>query len=202
VRPCDEALPPPQRVVTGHAATGRSTVWQQGVPANVMRLPQIPGTVFYEIWNTASVPVLVDNGPDPTTGPLRLQPPKGGSRVRIVDVPPDTEDFLTQGGERIREAFRQIGGAAASTAAANSPHPLMHRTLSLDYGFVLQGEITLILDEGECVLKAGDVVVQRATNHAWANRSGSICRMAFVLLDGELDTDIAESLPKAAVQQV
>ena len=59
----------------------------------------------------------------------------------------------------------------------------MHTTRTIDYGIVLSGEIDLELDEGEVHLKAGDVVVQRGTRHAWRNRSSEPCRIAFVLID-------------------
>jgi len=47
---------------------------------------------------------------------------------------------------------------------------------------VLEGEIFAMLDQGESLMKAGDVLIQRATNHSWSNRSGENCRMLFVLL--------------------
>jgi len=72
---------------------------------------------------------------------------------------------------------------AASTVEERSPHPLMHRTESVDYGVVIEGEMTLVLDDSEVLLKEGSVVVQRGTNHAWANRSGKPCRMLFVLVE-------------------
>ena len=50
----------------------------------------------------------------------------------------------------------------------------MHRTETVDYGIVLEGEFTLIMDEGETVIRAGDIVIQRGTNHGWANRSGAL----------------------------
>lgn len=62
----------------------------------------------------------------------------------------------------------------------------MHRTRSIDYGIVLEGEMTMELDGGSVThLKTGDVVVQRGTNHLWHNRSGNPCRMAFVLIDAK-----------------
>jgi uncharacterized cupin superfamily protein len=67
----------------------------------------------------------------------------------------------------------------------------MHRTESIDYGIVLQGELTLILDHGETVVRTGDIVIQRGTNHGWANRSGQLCRIAFILIDGAFDAKIA-----------
>ena len=66
----------------------------------------------------------------------------------------------------------------------------MHRTESIDYGVVISGEMTLVLDRGEALLREGDVVVQRGTNHAWANRSGKPCRMLFVLVDGRFEPGI------------
>jgi uncharacterized cupin superfamily protein len=61
----------------------------------------------------------------------------------------------------------------------------MHRTETVDYGIVLEGELVLILDEGETTVRAGDIVIQRGTNHGWSNRSDKNCRIAFILIDGE-----------------
>ena len=61
----------------------------------------------------------------------------------------------------------------------------MHRTDSVDYAIILEGEITMLLDDSEVLLKAGDVIVQQGTNHAWSNQSDKPCRIAFVLIDGE-----------------
>ncbi len=77
----------------------------------------------------------------------------------------------------MKDAFTEIGDAHASTVKAEAPHPLMHRTESVDYGIVISGEMTLVLDKGETLLKAGDVVIQRGTNHAWASRSCKPCWM-------------------------
>ncbi len=179
------SLPAIHRVVTGHDSAGKSIVSSNGPLPNVLELSTIPGTVFHEVWNTAGSPAPVDNGPDPTLGALVLPPPKRGTRIRFVDIPPDTDDYLTNGAERMQAAFSEIGDAAASTVKADSPHPLMHRTESIDYGVVVHGELTLVLDTSEVQLRPGSVVVQRGTNHAWANRSKQPCRMLFVLIDGE-----------------
>ena len=185
---------PMKRVVTGHDAQGRAVIAFEGPPAVMPELEHIPGTVFYEIWNTNAMPAPIDNGPDPTRRALRIAPQPGGSVIRFVDIPPDTEEFLARGAEHMARAFSAVGSGDASTVKADSPHPLMHRTESVDYGIVIEGEITLILDRGESLLKPGDVVVQRGTNHAWANRSGKVARMVFVLLDGKYDPAIAQAL--------
>lgn len=187
-------FPPITRIVTGHATDGRSILSEVGPLPTVVEVAAIPGTVFHEVWSTAETPTSVGNGVDPTLGPLVLPPPSGGTRIRFVDIPPDTEDFLKSGADRMDQAFEQIGDKAASTVRADSPHPLMHRTESVDYGIVIEGEMTLVLDDGEVLLKPGSVVIQRGTNHAWANRSGKMCRMLFILVSGRYETAIAESL--------
>ena len=182
------------RVVTGHDDGGKAVVAFNGPLPTVVEIQAIPGTVFHEVWSTSSTPAPVDNGPDPTLGALMLPPPKHGTRVRFVDIPPDTQQFLAHGAADMKAAFSQIGDPKASTVRAHSPHPLMHRTESVDYGIVIDGEMTLVLDDSEVLLKPGSVVVQRGTNHAWANRSGRPCRMLFVLVDGRYDPIIARAL--------
>ena len=187
-------LPPIHRVVTGHDDQGRAVIAQEGALPTVVELAAIPGTVFHEVWSTAQSPAFVGNDPDPTLGPLALPPPPGGTRIRFVDIPPDTEDFLETGAARMGAAFTEIGDTHASTVREDSPHPLMHRTESVDYGVVIEGEMTLVLDKGEALLRPGSVVIQRGTNHAWANRSGKVCRMLFVLVSGRYDPVIAAFL--------
>ncbi len=188
------SFPPITRIVTGHADDGRSVITEAGPLPTVVEVAAIPRTIFHEVWSTSETPALVDNGTDPTRGPLVLPPPAHGTRIRFVDIPPDTEDFLKSGADRMDEAFGQLGDKAASTVRKDSPHPLMHRTESIDYGIVIEGEMTLVLDDGEVLLKPGCVVIQRGTNHAWANRSGKMCRMLFVLISGRFDPAIAASL--------
>ena len=183
-----------KRVVTGHDDDGNAVIAFAGPPAMMAELEHVPGTVFYEIWNTGSLPVPLDNGADPTLRPLRIPPSAGGGVIRFVDIPPDTDEILARGATRAAAAFSEFGSADAAAAKADSPHPLMHRTETSDYGIVIEGEITLIVDRGETQLKPGDVVVQRGTNHAWANRSGKMARMVFILLDGKYDPALAAML--------
>lgn len=187
------SLAPIRRVVTGHDAHRDAVIATDGALPTVVALAAIPGTMFHEVWSTAATPVSIDNGPDPTIGPLCLPPPAHGTRIRFVDIPPDTEDFLKHGAARMKDAFSQVGDVHASTVRPNSPHPLMHRTETVDYGIVISGEVTLVLDKGEANLKAGDVVIQRGTNHAWANRSGKPCRMLFMLVDGQFSGEVNPS---------
>jgi mannose-6-phosphate isomerase-like protein (cupin superfamily) len=79
----------------------------------------------------------------------------------------------------------KVVGADAPARGLPPRHPLMHRTRTFDYAIIMSGEIDMLLDEGEVHLKAGDVVVQQATNHAWVNRGKEICRVAFILMDAQ-----------------
>lgn len=188
------SFPPIHRVVTGHDESGKAVIVSDGPLALVKELANIPGTVFHEVWSTEGTPPVVGNGDDPTTGGLVLSPPENGTRIRFVDIPPDSEEFLAHGAASMKAAFSEIGEAEASTVRAQSPHPLMHRTESIDYGIVIEGEMTLVLDDSEVALRQGSVVIQRGTNHAWANRSGKPCRMLFVLIDGRYAPDVALAL--------
>lgn len=177
-------LPSIRRVVTGHDENAKAIISSDGPLPTVAELAAIPGTVFHEVWATDSTPVVIGNGADVTIGSLMLAPPKNGTRIRFVDMPPDTQEFLDHGAGRMKAMFSQVGDAGHSTVNEGSPHPLMHRTETVDYGIVIEGEVSLILDNGEAALKRGDVVIQRGTNHAWANRSDQMCRMLFILVDG------------------
>jgi mannose-6-phosphate isomerase-like protein (cupin superfamily) len=189
---------PVRRVVTGHDTEGRAVVAMDGPPPVVFTHPAAPGLAFHELWNTAQVPAPIGpSDPDPTLGrPLRTPPPEGGTVIRVVDLPPEDPAAPAPGPDQVAALFALVGVEAHAAGRGGAPprHPLMHRTESVDYGIVLSGEVTLVLDEGEVRLRAGDIVVQRGTVHAWANRSGKPCRMIFVLVDGRYAGDLAARL--------
>jgi uncharacterized cupin superfamily protein len=188
----------PRRIVTGHNAAGKSVVAIDTVMKPAIEKPEL-GVAFFEVWNTAGSPVSVDNGQDPTDRKLQIEPPRQGSIIRFVDFGPKRPDAPAMTRELAQAAFAMVGSAHASTWKPDSPHPMMHRTESIDYGIVVFGEITLVLDDGsETHLQAGDVVVQRGTDHAWENRSPTNpARMAFILLDGAFSPDVRKLIEKA-----
>lgn len=188
----------PRRIVTGHDANGKSVVAIDTAMQPTLEKPEI-GVAFYEIWNTAGSPVRVDNGVDPTARPLQIEPPKQGSIIRFVDFGPKQTTRPPMTREMAEAAFALVGSAHAATWKLDSPHPMMHRTESVDYGIVVFGEIVLVLDDGSRThLQAGDVVVQRGTDHAWENPSEiNPARMAFILLDGAFSPEIAKLIEKA-----
>lgn len=182
-----------RRVVTGHDENGKAIVISDGPAPSVRTNPLRPGHVSTDIWKTAGAPVLLHREePDPALGPRQIHPPRSGTVIRISEIAPETEAIRNLDPERAREVFKSMGNEAASTFGRGGRHPFMHRTETLDYAVVLSGEIVLLLDDEDVHLKAGDVVIQRGTNHAWSNRSDKPCRMLYVLIDGEFDRELAQ----------
>lgn len=160
----------PRRVVTGHTPDGVSVVLSDG-PVPVSRELPEDGVAFHEVWNTSEAPtVLTATEDEPTERDLTVPPPPRGTKIRVNEFAPGHLD----------EHGRQ------------SP---VHRTASVDYGIVVEGEITLLLDDSEVTLGPGDIVIQRGTDHAWANRGDVPARVVFVLVDGTFDPGLAATLP-------
>ena len=186
-----------RRVVTGHDANGRAVVISDGPAPAVHTNAKRPGYRSTDIWRTAAAPAYVGNEPDPTPGSRRQMPPEMGTVVRINEFAPEPEAIRNMKPETAREMFAELGIATPTALHAGGRHPTMHRTETVDYAIVLSGEIWLVLDDSDVHLRAGDVVVQRGTNHAWSNRSDQPCRIAFVLIDGKYDPGIAAQVERA-----
>jgi hypothetical protein len=108
--------------------------------------------------------------------------PPQGTVLRVVDFPPRPADLE----ERRRQAAASFNSLFPDAARATEhAQPGMHATLSIDYAIVLAGAITAIMDKGETDLAAGDILIQRATNHAWENRTDRMARVCFILIDGK-----------------
>ena len=177
---------PVRRIVTGHDDQGRAVFLEDAAVPRVQRIGGPHGPLFFEVWNTTDTPAPLDpaSGEPPETG-IQLAPPRNGTRIRVLDIPPDDARLEALTPEEAKAHFAEVGAADASShSGSGSKHAFMHRTETIDYGIVLEGELTLILDVGETVVRAGDIVIQRGTNHGWANRSGKHCRIAFILIDG------------------
>ncbi len=180
---------PVRRVVTGHDAQGNAVFLEDGPVPRVQRVGGERGPLFFEVWNTRETPARIDRASgEPLEDGIKLAPPASGTRIRVLDIPPDDPSFVTMSPDEAQAHFAEVGaGDASSHSGAASRHAFMHRTETVDYGIVLEGELTLILDIGETVVRAGDIVIQRGTNHGWANRSDKNCRIAFVLVDGRYE---------------
>jgi len=122
------------------------------------------------MWNTPrAVPLLTSvESPEPAEREVTIMPVTG-HLVRIIDIYPPHA-----GGKRT----------------------VMHRTQTLDYGVVIEGEVVLILDDSEVTLKKSDMVVQRGTIHAWENRTDKLARMAFFHISAEFSDELLAKLPR------
>jgi hypothetical protein len=179
-------MPEIRRIVTGHDGEGRAVIQEDRAVPRVQRIGGEHGPLFHEVWNTRETPARIDRASgEPAEDGIQLVPPAHGTRIRVLDVPPEGDWLDGMTAEEIQAHFAEVG--AGDAASAGSRHALMHRTETVDYGIVLEGEITLVMDLGETVVRAGDIVIQRGTNHGWANRSGRNCRIAFVLIDGRYE---------------
>ncbi|MFL5042340.1 MAG: cupin domain-containing protein [Xanthobacteraceae bacterium] len=190
---------PVRRVVTGHDAQGRAVVVSDG-PAPFVHVNALdPDWYSTDIWRTNATPAtIMAAAEEPTLGPRRQMPERNGTVLRINHYPPEAEAVRRMSVAESRKAFAALGNEAASTFGQGGRHPLMHRTETIDYAIVLAGEITMVLDDSEVALKAGDIVVQCGTNHAWSNRSAAPCVIAFVLIDGKFDPALADGLQSAS----
>jgi mannose-6-phosphate isomerase-like protein (cupin superfamily) len=167
-----------RRVVTGHNAKGRSCFLMDGPAPNVKEMESMPGVALTDLWETTSSPASNEGSADATARPVRLEPPKDGTLLRIVEFPPDSQ---WRGRADAGRAFDSIGAGHAPDKASDDP--MRHKTGTVDYIIVLKGEIYAIMDEGETLLKTGDILVQRGTNHSWSVRGNEPCIVAAILVN-------------------
>ena len=177
----NDHLPPIRRVVTGDDAQGNSRIVEDAQANSIRNVPQRPGYRAVNVWRTEQAPASI-GACDSAAQHKGILPPSRGTILRIIDFPPEPKDPRL-----LREMLESTFGGIFKDATHDrrpGKHPGMHRTKTVDYAIVLEGEIWAVMDEGETLLRAGDVLIQRGTNHAWANRSGATARIAFVLIDG------------------
>ncbi len=171
-----------RRVVTGHNAAGRSVFVSDAATPHVFSRTK-GSAIVHELWETTGTPADNRSNDDAITRGHRLPPPKNGSVFRVIEYPPDSDRLAAIAHE---EKLPDDGsGHAAATDRNNPRHPGFHKTATIDYAIVLSGEIFALMDEGEVLLRAGDVLIQRGTNHAWSNRTNETAVVAFVLIDAD-----------------
>jgi mannose-6-phosphate isomerase-like protein (cupin superfamily) len=187
-----------RRVVTGHDERGRAIVLSDG-PAPFVHVNKLdPEWFSVDFWRTGETPAkIVAQAAEPTGGPRRQMPTKNGTVLRINQFPPESDTVRQMTPADSLRVFDGLGNPTAATFGKGGRHPLMHRTETIDYAIVLSGEITMVMDDEDVHLKAGDVVIQCGTNHAWSNRSKEPCVVAFVLIDGDFDADLEAKFPTA-----
>ncbi len=170
-----------RRVVTGNK-NGRSVVVSDGPVPNTHDFVAVPGFRTSLVWATPAVLTLPHDGVDPVATVTNLLPAPHGSSLIIVNFPPDS--VMLRGDFDPDAAGREYAAYLPGLAESFDPDGSgMHTTQTVDYDIILAGELWLELDDGEIRhLKAGDVVIQNGTRHAWRNRSQQIATMAAVLI--------------------
>jgi mannose-6-phosphate isomerase-like protein (cupin superfamily) len=143
-------------------------------------MPSFPGLALTDLWETKGAPARNDGAGDAAERPIRLEPPRNGTILRIVEFPPDSTRPKHSDGSA---GFKAIGAGHAQDR--HSADPMMHKTATVDYIIVLKGEIHAIMEKGEKLLRPGDILVQRGTNHSWSVRGNEPCIIAAVLVNAK-----------------
>ena len=171
-----------RRVVTGNDANGKSVVVIDGPPGNLLGTGSAG---LAQMWQTEGPTVDPRSADDGVPAALTLLPPAGGSKFLFFAIQPEDPTLsAAQIEERAAAGFAAMG--AAEARRETSRHPRMHATATVDYIIVLEGEVTLLLDDDERHLAPFDVVVQRGTNHAWINRGSAPALLASILIDADV----------------
>jgi quercetin dioxygenase-like cupin family protein len=165
-----------RRIVTGHDSQGKAVVlFDSDLP------PQKRGANGVTLlWVTRESPVDAAAADDRAQIAIGVPPPDKGTIFRVVEFAPGTAHPTPIDHN---EVLRSMGIDPATQGYARHLHT--HRTRTIDYAVVLDGEIDMLLDDSEIHVKAGDVLVQQATNHAWVNNGAKPCRIAFILIDAK-----------------
>jgi mannose-6-phosphate isomerase-like protein (cupin superfamily) len=160
-----------RRVVTGHDERGRSRVVSDD-DADAIDFGDAGG-LFHIIWGRDDVAHFPDAGNQPRwRGP---SPPPGGCRVTIFELPPGDENDLD---DYVVDAMSEF---------ADPKRPGMHATPTLDFDIVLNGTVGLELEDGEEILRPGDVVVLNGTLHRWHNRGSTTATIAVIVVGAQHD---------------
>ena len=167
-----------RRVVTGHDSSGKS-VFVSDTEVEPVTAQLLPGSEFHKLWGGDAAPRFPDDGKPPAQ-PTYF-PPVGGFRFGLFSVPPAT---TVPADLDVTAAFAEMEEKLPGLAGHMEPeNPGMHTTATVDYEYVIEGEVVLELDDGaEVTLRPGDTVVQNGTRHAWHNRGDVPARLVVVLV--------------------
>jgi mannose-6-phosphate isomerase-like protein (cupin superfamily) len=171
---------PIRRVVTGKDVTGKAIVVTDGAASRVHVRKEL-GVTNTVLWVTDSTPAKLSEPGDAANREVGVVPPPSGTIFRIVEFEP-AKDVQVDDQSRVH-IFERLGLAPEGPSREKPRDPGMHHTRTVDYAVILSGGIDMLLDDSEVHLNAGDVVIQRGTNHAWINRGSEPCKVAFVLID-------------------
>ena len=166
-----------RRVVTGHDRDGKSTFLIDGIAPNVKEMESMPGLALTDLWETDGAPANKRGRTTQRRARSVSSRRRTGQSCGSLNFRPTPIGATAPTHARLSSS---IGAGAAKDA--HSADPMMHKTATVDYIIVIKGEIWAIMEKGETLLKAGDVLVQRGTNHSWSVRTKEPCIIAAVLV--------------------
>ncbi len=172
---------PLRRIVTGHDSQGNSIISIDDDVPNATEVNGWPGLFISELWVTDDTPIDNTGKTDQGARPMRHDATPGGTIFRVVEFPPESQ----MAGIDTKAAFAHMGSLNQPREQDSARHASMHKTNSIDYLVVTSGEMWMVMEEGETLLRAGDCVVQRGTNHAWVNKSDKPCVLMAILIDAK-----------------
>lgn len=167
-----------RRIVIGQLPNGEIKRISDGIAEDAIIDNARPGYKSTKIWATLCTPANFGNDAKEKSDsyPHTLIPPKSGSICRFVTFPPENEYINKVTREDVKNFYKSINSIELFSAK-NLKHPYMHKNNSLDYIYVMKGSIFLILDEDQVQLNQGDTIVNLGGNHAWSNRTDSVCEL-------------------------
>ena len=167
-----------RRVVTGVDEEGRSVVVSDSA-VSPLAARAMPGYAWHRLWSFDEPP-LVPNDGRPGLAPAHFPPPDG-VRFIVFTIPPRAS---ASSGSLDAEAARELEEKFPGRAAhMESEQTGLHTTASIDFIYILSGEVWLELDDAKQVhLRAGDTVVQNGVRHAWRNYSDRPCSLVACLV--------------------
>ncbi len=173
--PANQKLPdgvkPARRIVCLDKEPGRSSLVSDGPTPDVRLDAARPGFASQRMWVTDSFPAKIVF--ETLHLPHTIEPPKNGSVLRSVTIPPDAAWKGKVSSTEVEAYFRSMGSPRASTYSAKAPHPYMQKTRSIDFCVIQEGSVVLVLDTQEVEMKEGEIAILRGANHAWSNRSAN-----------------------------
>jgi mannose-6-phosphate isomerase-like protein (cupin superfamily) len=184
-----QGVAPVRRIVVGDGEPGKPEIFSDGPSPDMRGDLARPGFAMTRIWVTEDTPAPVKDVRETLHLPHRIEPPIDGSVCRFVTIPPDDSWMGAIDEDKVRGFFAAMGSPDACHYAADAPHPYMQRTETLDYVYVLDGSVTLVLDTEEVDLEEGNSVVQRGARHAWSNRTDQPCTLVISSHHGSYDRE-------------
>jgi hypothetical protein len=182
-----EEIKPVRRIVTGNDDQGRSCVLFDSAAPNVLSTP-VDGRYFTDVWVFKSCPAVISGNRDDGHLPFSFEPPEKGGHLRInqiLPIPPDYDPARDPTSVPLHPPIQQRKNTW-NRGGQSLAQGRMHKTKTVDYAICLEGEIILVLDDGEYLMKPGDVSVQLGSWHAWKSRPVST-RMAYVMMSAEFE---------------